>query len=371
LQKLNFLEALRGYAILGVVFTHVAQKIPELDGWLYNFGIQGARGVQLFFIVSAFTLFYTLHRKYENSDRINLVEFYSRRFFRIAPMFYTAFIVYAVFEILTFKLGLKSVLSDYSISMILSTLSFTSVLNPEWLFSLVPGGWSISVEVLFYLLIPILFRVIRNFKVSLIITIFVSVLCWLLNVAVVQLQLIDTKYIDVKYLFYWFPNQLPIFLIGITFFYFWRDYKIKFNNNILLVASLLLILLLSVTGHIYNPMFPKHIIFGVAFALFALSLSKLDKSFFNHKLMVFLGKVSFSVYLVHFMILDIVNELLMKRLIEFIPTMVVLFVVFAITLGLSIIIAHVSYKMIEEPGIKLGRILTTNRSIAVKNSKTG
>ncbi|WP_079514405.1 hypothetical protein [Rossellomorea marisflavi] len=48
-KRLDFLEALRGYAIIGVVFTHVSAKIEGLSVWLNNFGVQGAKGVQLFF----------------------------------------------------------------------------------------------------------------------------------------------------------------------------------------------------------------------------------------------------------------------------------------------------------------------------------
>lgn len=91
-NKLTFLEALRGYAILGVVLTHSTQKLTNLPQWLDNIGIQGARGVQLFFIVSAFTLFYSLSRKHPTHS-IDVKDFFIRRFFRIAPAFYFAFLI--------------------------------------------------------------------------------------------------------------------------------------------------------------------------------------------------------------------------------------------------------------------------------------
>src|SRR3954453_3371021 len=110
-KKLTFIEALRGYAILGVVLTHSTQKLTDLPHWLHNIGIQGARGVQLFFIVSAFTLFYSLSRKYETHS-LEVKDFFIRRFFRIAPAFYAAFLFYLVFAVWMNQLGLKGLTND-------------------------------------------------------------------------------------------------------------------------------------------------------------------------------------------------------------------------------------------------------------------
>mgnify|MGYP003583407195 CR=1 FL=1 len=35
-NKLDFVDCLRGYAILGVVFTHSAQVVGDLPTWLKN-----------------------------------------------------------------------------------------------------------------------------------------------------------------------------------------------------------------------------------------------------------------------------------------------------------------------------------------------
>lgn len=58
-KRLRFIDALRGYAILGVIIVHVSQKV-ELGAFFKLILTQGQMGVQLFFIMSAYTMFFTL-----------------------------------------------------------------------------------------------------------------------------------------------------------------------------------------------------------------------------------------------------------------------------------------------------------------------
>lgn len=89
----RYIDALRGYAILLVILVHSSQHVPNFDGLIWDVSIQGARGVQLFFVVSAFTLMMSWSRRNDGS-----VNFYLRRLFRIAPMFWSAIVVYSVYN---------------------------------------------------------------------------------------------------------------------------------------------------------------------------------------------------------------------------------------------------------------------------------
>jgi peptidoglycan/LPS O-acetylase OafA/YrhL len=88
--KLDYIDALRGYAILGVVAVH------SLMGKSHVFGSSiigiGAKGLQLFYMMSAFTLMLSFkNTSVKNNSNLN---FFIRRFFRIAPMFYLAIILW-------------------------------------------------------------------------------------------------------------------------------------------------------------------------------------------------------------------------------------------------------------------------------------
>lgn len=356
MKKLFFLEALRGYAILGVVITHVVQKMDNVPIWLNNIGIQGARGVQLFFIVSAFTLFLSLSNKY-TAKQFELSDFFVRRFFRIAPAFYIAFICYSVVDIILYNVSLKGFHNDYSMGMILSTLSFTSIIHPDWLFSLVPGGWSISIEMLFYVCVPFLFLFIKNKKNSLYLLIATLIIGWSINALVYKNNLFSESILNDNYLFYWFPSQIGIFAIGIYMYHLWKDKSTVISkwSNVLIYSGVLLLVLLSFTGNIYNPMFPKHYLFGLGFLLFGLGLSAVDKHFLLNKVILFIGKISFSMYLVHFFVLDVLETLFLSSLMNYTSTVGSVIILYIFTLIISVILSHLSFKYVETPGIKIGR----------------
>jgi hypothetical protein len=51
-KKYAFIDALRGYAILGVLMVHSAQSVAPRHGFLHTAMAGGGRGVQLFYIAS-------------------------------------------------------------------------------------------------------------------------------------------------------------------------------------------------------------------------------------------------------------------------------------------------------------------------------
>src|SRR5579872_2655088 len=88
-KHFDYIDALRGYAILMVIAVHTSQAFPDLPIELFKVFAQGARGVQLFFVTSALTLSMSWVARNEGAS-----EFYTRRIFRIAPMFWVAIIFF-------------------------------------------------------------------------------------------------------------------------------------------------------------------------------------------------------------------------------------------------------------------------------------
>jgi peptidoglycan/LPS O-acetylase OafA/YrhL len=88
---IEYIDGLRGIAVLMVVIIHFSQElgngsingfvIPHFSRLIDSF----ARGVQLFFIISSFTLFNSIVKSNgENTYK----KFYIRRAFRILPLYF-------------------------------------------------------------------------------------------------------------------------------------------------------------------------------------------------------------------------------------------------------------------------------------------
>ena len=105
-MKLKYIDVLRGIAILGVLIVH--NLLYGNNGYILskilNFILFGQRGVQLFYFASAFTLFFSMNRIYEN-ETYPKTNFFIRRFFRIAPMYYIGICYYLITRTRNFLCG--------------------------------------------------------------------------------------------------------------------------------------------------------------------------------------------------------------------------------------------------------------------------
>ncbi|ULG74956.1 acyltransferase family protein [Macrococcus brunensis] len=352
-KKIEYLDALRGLAILGVMTTHVTVAFPELLPITFHIGKNGSRGVQLFFIVSAFTLMLSLQR----AGKLELKSFYIKRFFRIAPAFYMAFLFYFLFNVIKYILHQDHALSAYLTSNVIGTLAFLNVLRMDWLFSLVPGGWSISNEFLFYLVLPLIYVTCRSLKQAFI----WLILTMMAGIALTMLSLHYYTYNPKLYMyyFYWFPNQLPIFCMGILLFFIVSYSKeARFSPqmaNIFLWLSVFLMIALSTMKFEGYLLYFNHYLYGLLFSLFAFCLSVTQTKIFVNHFLVYIGQISFSMYLIHFFFVEMLLKCL-KALHLYEPGNILSYVLMLLSVYiLSIIAAHFSYHYLEWPGIQLGR----------------
>src|SRR5437870_5372237 len=87
-EFLPFIDVLRGIAILMVVVVHTSLSVPALSPKIRNVAAFGQMGVQLFFLVSAYTLARSLTLRSDESS--GLARYFIRRWFRIAPLYLCA-----------------------------------------------------------------------------------------------------------------------------------------------------------------------------------------------------------------------------------------------------------------------------------------
>ncbi len=169
--KYEYINAIRGFAILGVVLVHSSQWVRPASDILSKIASEGARGVQLFYVASALTLFLSMASRKQQEERRGLLSYFIRRFFRIAPAFYCAIIIYTAYNAMSAHYWAPNGLEWWSI---LLTAFFMHGWHPETITSVVPGGWSIAVEMTFYLFTPYLFLKLNDIK-STLIALFLSI----------------------------------------------------------------------------------------------------------------------------------------------------------------------------------------------------
>lgn len=357
-NKLEYVDALRGLAILAVILVHCAQYGTNVyPSVIASIMEKGQMGVQLFYVMSALTLFLSYERRL-NKEVHPQRNFFIRRFFRIAPMYYLG-IFYYLWQngrAPNFWTGFGPGITDGNIA---ANFTFLHGFNPYWFNSLVPGGWSIAVEMCFYLLIPFLFRYVTSgrqaFRVFLI-TIGIKLV---LHVIMLKLRPIDDVWLWKEFLYYYLPSQMPVFMLGILLHFVLRgreeDHAMR---PIDLFAFAGLLILHLATGR--EVLLPTHALFGLAFVLLAWTLAKKPFRILVNPVMRHIGMVSFSLYLVHFAVLHWMDHYHLCDLVAPEGTAKSLMnygVRYTLVVLIGVAISTVLYHTIEVPMQKVGQRL--------------
>lgn len=143
-----YFDSMRALAVLGVLIIHVgAVSGANMFAWYGVATSQGKLGVRIFFMISAFLLYrpYAMAQIHGNSVPA-LGVYATRRALRILPAYWVAL------TLLAFWPGLKGVWTE-------DWWIYFGILQPYWPAHLGSGlsvAWSLSVEVAFYLALPVL-----------------------------------------------------------------------------------------------------------------------------------------------------------------------------------------------------------------------
>jgi peptidoglycan/LPS O-acetylase OafA/YrhL len=365
-RKYAFIDALRGLAFVGVLLTHARPRVPGVNPWVVDILGHGGEGVQLFFLMSALTLFLSLDSRRRTESR-PVVNFFIRRFFRIAPLFYAGALFYYWFDrAMTGGNGP----GGSSLGCILSTLTFTNGWSVDWINKLVPGGWSIAVEMNFYLLVPWLYRRFRSAQGAATAAFVALIVGGSASVAVKMFltRALGPGSADSITLFawYWLPIQIPVFLAGIFLYFLLRPLLqggpdapavVRPKAGLLLAMAAYLMIALSLSN---TPLYLGHALFVVAFVLLAWSLAIRPNPWIVNRATCYLGTISFSGYLTHFAVLDL-TELGLRHLpttaLRSAPPLLQLTALITTTLAGTVLVSTLTHRLIEVPGQALGRRL--------------
>ena len=358
-KRLEFIDSLRGWAVFGVIMVHAnALVFDKLPIQLQVISSSGARGVQLFFILSAFSLFYSLDKRKQRGEPEGIVKFTLRRFFRIAPMFYVAIFIYGI-GILHLLYPWLYEKTQYSFGNIFAHITFIHGFWPNYVNSLVPGGWSIATEMAFYSVVPLLFQKIRT----------ISTAIWFFIISMtlyVGMSLIGggpsyfSPSVWTDFIFFFLPSQLIAFSLGTLLFMFFRGEHIHDDGKYmsfkpyadhLMVLGFVGAIIMLINGQY------KSILFSLPLFFVAWSLSLKSRKIFVNQYMSFFGKISFSVYLFHFLLIPFVSKFVLSALpppLTGISASILYFEIVALTTIFVVPLAYATYRFIERPGMALG-----------------
>lgn len=302
------LDGLRGIAVLLVVLSHLSNfGFPLL---FIDFSGIGKCGVYLFFVLSAFLLTHQFFEKgVSNSFSLPALGNYLwRRSLRVLPLFYLVVIA--------------SALTTYFFSAQLNgrglpfTIPVDALLPHLFLQAGTEVLWSVSVEFKFYFLLPIFagcFLLTRKKGIYLDIAITVSAI--IASTYFFPPGKLPGGAIELGY-------YLPVFICGC--FCASAVHKISFRNdgqlaNVIAVVTALLVFLTvpSIYSRLISPVQPSHfhqaiILYGVLWSVFLYAVLHAKGwllYFLSSQPLIFLGKISFSLYLLHFPILLITRKL--------------------------------------------------------------
>ena len=170
--RLPFLEGIRGLAALYVVIGHICTlsdpsttvgRVSHSPAWLQHVIATFSYGhlaVASFIVISGFCLELSLFA-HENGVIKSLKRFYSRRAQRILPPYYACLAVstYVALSITTYQIGQPFIqYLPVDQAAILSHVLLIHNFSPDWMYKINGVLWSIAIEVQLYVLFPLLVR---------------------------------------------------------------------------------------------------------------------------------------------------------------------------------------------------------------------
>jgi peptidoglycan/LPS O-acetylase OafA/YrhL len=323
-RRLHWIDALRGYAILLVMFTHL------------DFFPGASVGVQLFFVTSAIALMFSRSAHRETS----VTPFFIRRFFRIAPMFWAAIPAFYFLHLLTGGAAADA-------AQIASAVTFTHWVKFQWNNAAVPGSWSIACEVIFYLFFSFVAARISSARRAawlLAITVVVAVGLWPVLLWYAAWTGVSDPHSQHLFAYEAFSSQAPCFALGILVFMSLKEQRL----NALAVGVLGIA---AVVALCFLPDYAARLflVWATAFAAIAYALGSGRIKFLVNRPICAVGLISYSAYFWHFFVLEISGWLLpnLNRMENI-----------ALVIAATVTLSTFTYLSVERPMMRLGARLS-------------
>jgi len=335
------LDTLRAFAAFGVINLHwLNTSYPELFGIDHSSNWDfGHYGVQLFFVLSGFLITTILINNKSSKSKVHIIKnFYVRRFLRLFPIYYLflAFLVLVKDEFVTDNMGW----------FLTYTANFkfydAGGLIDVWSNHL----WTLSIEEQFYLVFPFLILLTPRKYEVLIPTTLIAV-----SLAFKSMNMGTDNPINLLTI-----AQLDMLGAGVGLALIKSRTTGKFGlltgqvAKTIMVTSLLVCLWIYYAVDKASPLwFSFDYLLLVSFTLLvantANGFSGVVGKVFDNKVLIYLGKVSYGLYLYH-KVIPLTLLIVLKRLDIQIDNIVVYY---CVNLLILLVLTHFSWMLIEKP----------------------
>lgn len=335
-MKLEQLTFTRFIAAISIVIFHYGLDVFPFNHGLANILLKQANVVvSYFFILSGFVMIIA----YGDKDKIEFGDFMKRRLARIYPAYFLAIIVFLFYFLVQFK--------PFDIKGLILNFTFLQSWIPGYALSFNAPGWSLSVEMFFYLLFPLLFNYFyKRYSVN-------KLLIPILLLFVTSQILLHVLRYSTFYkgfpsasndLIFFFPlMHLSEFLVGnIAGLFFLKGVKKRnYDFYIFMLIIILILLLISHSGINYHNGMLAFVF--VPLIILISSNNGISTKILTTKYLVFLGEISYGIYIFQKPVFFWVSGILKYYNINNSALN------FYLTVTVLLILSAISYKFIETP----------------------
>ncbi|MCF8258638.1 MAG: acyltransferase [Flavobacteriales bacterium] len=356
------LNGVRFIAALTVVLSHVEQYrsvmgLPNLSPMM---GVFAGFGVDIFFALSGFLITYLLIAEQRKQGSIHIGHFYMRRIFRIWPLYFLILAIGTCLEL--FASDMSPMIAPFNLDAFRYYLLFVPQVGKAFFLGslCVAILWSIGVEELFYVVFPWIFRKIRKSPLRHL-TVIIAVLLPLKVIAIYLLFKYGAESNSQGWIKTLAMTRFENLLVGAMVAFLALKHRAFVAKTVWAFAPILILLAAvfvlsamkvnfylspSIGPILQTVVTPFIVSLCVAMLLALLVFAPRFATVMEHAWLNYLGKISYGLYVYHCLVLTLFTMLPSTVTITSWP------VLLAATLGSTILLAGISYRLFERPFLR-------------------
>ena len=339
------LTSLRFYAALFTAVYHIkffsGLEFPVIISRIFA---KGYLAVDFFFILSGFILAHTYLKSFQDKS-FSYKNFLIRRIARIYPVHLFTLLAFLIIFILLQASGKELYENALSIWDFFSHLFMIHAWGTTDRLGYNQVSWSISAEWFAYLLFPVFLTIaldLKNSLLSLALAAGMFALLWMISQANLHMNVTQLAMFGII-------RIIPEFFLGVSLYLFAKRYKSIFTGDF----EILVLFIVLLFGFIFN--LPDYFVLPVfsLIILIAAEQARAEKSgVLAGKWNVYLGQVSYSFYMVQYLVWYLVMFLGIRLFLGYNENNLTMYALWFLSLFLVQGAAILTYHLIEKPAQK-------------------